>query len=70
MSRLLYSEEVVRLMRRELKKALGINFEPDVIKEALRRCIAKAVNTDSMRLRNSNYVRANTPKQVHQDPVS
>jgi hypothetical protein len=50
-SKLLYSEEVVKLMRRELKKTSSINFEPEAIKDALRVCLGKAVNTESMRFK-------------------
>jgi predicted type IV restriction endonuclease len=50
-SKLLYSEEVVRLARRELKKSSGIYFEPEAIKDALRICLSKAVDTESLRYR-------------------
>lgn len=50
-SKLLYSEEVVKLMRRELKKSSNINFEPEAIKDALKACIGKSVDTESMRFK-------------------
>ena len=49
MSKILYSEDVVKLLKRELKKTSGIYFEPAAIKEALRLCLGKAVSTESLR---------------------
>ena len=51
-SKLLFCEEVVKLIKRELKKTSTITFENDAIKDALRACLAGAVNVEQLRFKN------------------
>ncbi len=50
-SKILYSEEAVKLVRRELKKSSDTNFEPDAIKEAIRICLDSNINTEAMKFK-------------------
>lgn len=49
LSKLLYSEDVIRHLKRELKKSSGISFDHEAIKAALRTCLGQAIDTTSIR---------------------
>lgn len=47
--KLLYSENIVKLLKRELRKTSGINFDEDTIKEALRNALGRSVVIETLR---------------------
>lgn len=53
LSKLLYSEEVVRMIKREIKKNNGIYIEPETIKESLKLALGKAVDIETIRFKNN-----------------
>jgi len=63
-SKILYSEDVVKLIRREIKNNTGIGFEPETIKLALKSCLAKPMNMETMKYKNSRQ-----PKSPAIEPV-
>ena len=60
-SKLLYSEDVVRIVKRDLKKTTSINFENEVIKDALRACMSRALNTETMRFKGNQPTKIKSP---------
>ena len=53
LSKLLYSEEVVRMIKREIKKGTGIYIEPETIKDSLKATLGKAVDIETIRFKNN-----------------
>ena len=52
-SKLLYSEEVVKFIKRELKRTSAISFETEAIKAALKICLGESINMEPMKYKGS-----------------
>lgn len=50
-SKILYSEEAVKLIRKELKKSSEVFFEPAAIKEAIRICLTSEIKDESLKFK-------------------
>jgi hypothetical protein len=48
---MLYSEEVVRLIKREIKKKSNINIDHEEVKSALIQTLGKAVDTENYKFK-------------------
>jgi hypothetical protein len=53
MAKLLYCEDVTKILKRELKKTTSIYFEPEIIKSALLSCINSNISTDTLRYKST-----------------
>jgi hypothetical protein len=49
MSRLLYSENTVNLLKKELKKSTSITFDDEAVKTSIRNCLESAMNVDLLK---------------------
>ncbi len=48
-ARLIYSPEVIKVLRKELKRTTSINFEEEAVREAARNCLESAVSAELLK---------------------
>ena len=58
MAKLLYCDDVIKILKRELKKTTGIYFEPEIIKNSLLGCINTEIGTEAFRYKSAKPVKA------------
>ncbi len=54
-SKMLYSEYVIKLLRRDLKKKTSIAFEEEAIKTAVRNCLEQVIDTSLIKYTSPKY---------------
>lgn len=62
-SRLLYSEDVAKLIKRELKKMTSISFQEDAIKDAIKNCLENPTSMERVKFKQVKP-KKNDPKLV------